>query len=99
MRIKIWLLFFICCVGHTQEIEAPKKQPANNVNQQQNTQGTTPVGRDDTSTSNQKAPVARIDQYKIVSRERDTIFLDTSLTILKEYKHNYWRRDMFGLLS
>jgi hypothetical protein len=98
MRIKIWLLFFFCCVGYTQEIEFPKKQPANNVNQQPNTPGTSPMGPGDASTSNQKAPVARIDQYKIIFRERDTIFLDTSLTILKEYKHNYWRRDMFGLL-
>lgn len=39
-----------------------------------------------------------VKDYKIITYERDTIFLDTSLTIRKEYKYNYLRRDDFELL-
>ncbi|MDC6365730.1 MULTISPECIES: putative porin [Flavobacteriaceae] len=36
--------------------------------------------------------------YKIISYARDTIFLDTTLTIQKEYKYNYIREDDFELM-
>ncbi len=39
-----------------------------------------------------------IKDYKIISYKRDTIFLDTTLTIQKEYKYNYLRRDDFELM-
>ncbi len=42
--------------------------------------------------------IATIDMYKIVSLDRDTTYVDTSLTIAKEYAVNYLRRDLFGLL-
>ena len=42
-----------------------------------------------------KAPIT---SYKIYTIERDTTLVDTSLTILDEYEHNYLRRDNFGLL-
>lgn len=42
--------------------------------------------------------VAANDQYRIISLERDTTFVDTSLTIQKEYRFNYLRKDIFGLL-
>ena len=41
---------------------------------------------------------AKIEDYKIISRQHDTIYLDTTLTIQKEYKFNYLRRDYFNLL-
>ncbi|HLF52764.1 putative porin [Flavobacterium sp.] len=44
------------------------------------------------------APKATIDQYRIITLERDTTFVDTSLTIQKEYDYNYLRKDNFGLL-
>jgi hypothetical protein len=37
--------------------------------------------------------------YKIISNTNDTILVDTTLTISKEYKMNYLRRDLFGLHS
>ncbi|WP_338376215.1 putative porin [uncultured Flavobacterium sp.] len=40
-----------------------------------------------------------IDLYKIYTLEKDTVFLDTTLTIQKEYKFNMLRKDNFGLLS
>ncbi|GAA3649296.1 putative porin [Flavivirga jejuensis] len=41
---------------------------------------------------------AKIQDYLIISRENDTTFVDTTLTIQKEYKFNYLRRDNFGLI-
>ncbi len=43
----------------------------------------------------QKAPIT---SYKIITLQRDTTFVDTSLTIKKEYDYNYLRRDYFGLM-
>ncbi|MDT0674963.1 putative porin [Autumnicola musiva] len=42
-----------------------------------------------------KAP---IQDYKIISHENDTTFVDTSLTIQKDYRFNYLRKDNFELL-
>ncbi len=39
-----------------------------------------------------------ISQYKIISFQRDTTHLDTTLGIHKEYKYNYLRKDNFELL-
>ena len=45
-----------------------------------------------------KSNKAKIDLYKIVSLEKDTIIVDTTLSIKKEYEYNYLRKDLFGLL-
>lgn len=42
--------------------------------------------------------VAKIEQYQIVTIEHDTTIVDTSLTLKSDYRHNYLRRDNFGLL-
>jgi len=42
--------------------------------------------------------VATIDMYRFISIDRDTTYLDTSLTIQREYSMNYLRRDNFGLM-
>ena len=39
-----------------------------------------------------------IRDYKIVSYSRDSTYLDTTLSIQKEYKYNYLRRDDFELM-
>ncbi|MEY8847790.1 putative porin [Psychroserpens sp. XS_ASV72] len=41
---------------------------------------------------------AKIEQYLIISSSRDTTYVDTTLSIKKEYKFNYLRRDNFGLI-
>jgi len=41
---------------------------------------------------------AKIYDYKIINRERDTVYLDTTLSIYKDYKFNYLRKDDFELL-
>lgn len=48
---------------------------------------------------NQKQPKATIDLYRLISLEKDTTYIDTSLTIQTKYKHNYLRKDLFGLLA
>ena len=45
-----------------------------------------------------KIKKAAFDQYRIVNRQKDTTYVDTSLTIKKEYEYNYLRKDIFGLL-
>lgn len=45
-----------------------------------------------------KAKVATIDMYRVITLDRDTTYIDTSLTIQKKYSHNYLRKDTFGLL-
>ena len=45
-----------------------------------------------------KKPDATIDMYRVITLERDTTYIDTSLTIQKEYSFNYLRKDTFGLL-
>lgn len=53
------------------------------------------IGKDSLTS---KQPVATIDMYRVITLERDTTYIDTSLTIQKKYSHNYLRKDLFGLL-
>ncbi len=46
----------------------------------------------------QKQKIATIDMYRVITLERDTTYIDTSLTIKKLYSFNYLRKDTFGLL-
>ena len=52
----------------------------------------------DTVKNPKKEKVATIDMYRVITLDRDTTYIDTSLTIQKEYSHNYLRKDIFGLL-
>lgn len=47
----------------------------------------------------EKAQKAPITSYKIITLDKDTTFVDTSLSIKKEYEFNHLRKDNFGLLS
>lgn len=42
---------------------------------------------------------AAVDLYKIITLDNDTTYVDTTLTIQREYKSNYLRKDTFGLLQ
>ncbi len=48
--------------------------------------------------ASKKEPELSIKDYKIISYTRDTTFLDTTLTIQKEYRYNFHRRDNFELM-
>lgn len=57
-------------------------------------------GAQGTISNNKVADFVRppIEDYKIVSIKNDTVTVDTSLTIAKDYKFNYLRKDRYGLL-
>lgn len=57
-----------------------------------------PGGRDRADASKKKDSMPPIQDYKIISVKNDTTYLDTTLTILKDYKFNYLRKDNFELL-
>lgn len=52
----------------------------------------------DRPTAPVQAPRATIDLYRIISAQRDTTYVDTSLTIQSDYRFNYLHRDNFGLM-
>lgn len=47
----------------------------------------------------EKDTIATVDMYKIITLDRDTTYVDTSLTVQNDYKVNYLRKDNFGLLQ
>jgi hypothetical protein len=52
----------------------------------------------DSLKTSENIKIATQDMYRFITLERDTTYIDTSLTIQKEYSHNYLRKDTFGLL-
>ncbi|MBP6550850.1 MAG: putative porin [Flavobacterium sp.] len=50
------------------------------------------------SIKKKKEKVATIDMYRVITLDRDTTYIDTSLTIKKLYSYNYLRKDIFGLM-
>ena len=61
----------------------------------------TPPGKNKSTLSGRPsrgAPEITIRDYKIISYQRDTTALDTSLTITKDYRYNYLRKDDFELM-
>ncbi len=62
--------------------------------------GTRTGGTQGNVSNNKVADFVRppIEDYKIISIKNDTITVDTSLTIAKDYKFNYLRKDRYGLL-
>jgi len=85
MRIS-FLVVLLCCSSllFSQEKNSKKPNLLDNL-----------IGKD---SLNPKQPVATIDMYRAITLERDTTYIDTSLTIQKKYSHNYLRKDLFGLL-
>lgn len=91
-----FVLISVACFSQTKKRYEVKPQ-GNNGNQ---TTGNVNANRKPGSTaSTVNDTVATIDMYKIISIDRDTTLVDTSLTIQREYAVNYLRRDNFGLLS
>ncbi len=54
--------------------------------------------RGDSLKKKKEVKTISINDYKIISLGRDTTFLDTTQSILKEYKYNFQRRDDFELM-
>ena len=97
---KIILAFFLFCnltIGFAQVRQGYIDKESDNQDIRLNdslNRGST----ESTSNKNIKNLDAKIGMYLIVSHENDTTIVDTTLTIHKEYKFNYLRRDNFELL-
>ena len=92
------ILFFFQCLLATSQVKMTGKK---RVSEQDQRLGDSLMGAkldrgDSRMKKNERAP---IDLYKIISFKNDTTYLDTTLTLKKEYKFNYLRKDDFGLLG
>ena len=101
MKQKI-LIFFLLSVfhfGYSQVSPRPQIQKSpNKTLGQVNSSNDSLSTRFNKNTSNEKDPKAKVQDYLIISHKRDTVHVDTTLTINKEYKFNYLRKDNFELL-
>lgn len=86
------LLFFLIITGtslFSQDAPPPKQKDSTKYNKPKAKSATDPKG---------KPYEITIKDYKIISHQRDTTHLDTTLTIQKEYQYNYLRKDNFELM-
>ena len=96
---KIILVFFLLVFFnglYAQDKGFIKDKEQNNSFQLQDSLKAT--SKESTSIKGLKNPKAKIQDYLIISHKNDTTFVDTTLTIQKEYKFNYLRKDNFGLI-
>ncbi len=88
MRISI---LFVLCLSNFVFFAQGRKPKALDLS-------SVPSNNVEVSGVNPPKKTATIDMYRFISLDQDTTYIDTSLTIQKEYSHNYLRRDTFGLL-
>lgn len=93
---KVFILFiFFGFTSYSQTLENIKESKRNKVLNDTITESSTKS----TTNKNIKKDKATIDLYKIISYKSDTTFADTTLSIKKDYKFNYLRKDNFELIS
>lgn len=92
MRAILFFLFCCCTIQSWGQIQQLQRQ--------ETFTGSGRGNQRDDSPNNRVADFVRppIEDYKIISIKSDTITVDTSLTIAKDYKFNYLRKDRYGLL-
>ncbi len=90
--IVVFIFLFFSMTMHSQKRIKKVLQTSPNID-------TTSVSRTSTS-SNKKSGKEKpsIEIYKIFTREDDSTYIDTTLSIKKDYKFNYLRKDNFGLI-
>ncbi len=101
MKKLLLTVFLLAIVTSLQAQIKPVVKKDEKVKQKTKTIDGVELGeRSDKSTSNKniKNEDVKISDYKIISHENDTTYVDTTLTIQKEYKYNYLRKDYFELL-
>ena len=96
------LLVFWSIPNFSQDFQMPKG-PSQDLNRGGNLQNSSIADSlinrfGDKSTRLNKNPEAKIQDYLIITRENDTIVVDTSLTIEKYHKINFLREDDFELI-
>jgi hypothetical protein len=94
-KILVFWLILLC----TFNMNAQKLKPLKQNLEARDVNDTTSVSRNSTSNFGLKDDKATIDLYKIISFQKDTTYLDTTLSIQKEYKYNYLRKDNFELIA
>ena len=98
LRMKHYLIYiFLLCVFGLSFAQTKTLKSVDNFNQRE--ADTSRASRQSTSNKNIKNEEAKIDQYKIISFKNDTTFVDTTLSLKKDYKFNYLRKDNFDLIS
>ena len=83
--LYLTILFFFSAVVFCQETTTQKLKKSLLKSQEQK--------------AKEKSEKAPITAYRIISLDNDTTYVDTSLTIAKEYSFNYLRKDTFGLMQ
>lgn len=88
----IILIFFLSFFTLSAQVKKkPKVKPILN--------DTTSVQKPTKQTTDTARIKLSITDYLIISEKRDTTFVDTTLSIQKEYKYNYLRKDNFNLIQ
>lgn len=94
LLICVFLFFTSITVAQTKSSQSLEKDEQAKTDQDSliNTSQNPP----DQKSSKDEKP--NIQEYLIISHENDTTYVDTTLTIQKDYKFNYLRKDNFGLV-
>ncbi|WP_047247540.1 putative porin [Maribacter thermophilus] len=94
MKYFLLLVFSFCTLTLFSQERRPPRQKTDSLSAKNNAKALPKSDAKKDSVSE-----VTIRDYKIISFARDTTFLDTTLTIQKEYKYNYLRQDDFELMS
>lgn len=104
MNKIIFTFFLICiaCVSNAQTSPKPTLSQGgkdlDNFSGDRNNDSLSRGSVKSTSNKSIKNADAKITDYLIISHKNDTTHVDTTLTIQKEYKYNYLRKDEFNLM-
>ncbi len=98
MLKKFSFIFFLLCIMVSQAQVIPKK-PIKNLRNIDNFQDQ----ESDSTVFNKEQKITlsgktHFTDYKIISHKKDTTYIDTTLTIYKDYKFNFIQKDDFELL-
>ncbi|AUC83612.1 putative porin [Lacinutrix sp. Bg11-31] len=99
MNKIIFTLFLICFVSISYAQTEPKPGRIDKTSKSfSNTKNSDSLSRGASKNTSKKKIEAKITDYLIISHKNDTTYVDTTLTIQKEYKYNYLRKDEFNLM-
>ena len=93
-NLYIFFLLFLVSVLNAQKRTLKTN---NNLGTTFEQKDTTRVFKGTRDVNGKEKPSYRL--YKIYNLEQDTTYVDTTLSIQKEYKYNYLRKDNFGLIA
>ncbi|MFC7356589.1 putative porin [Jejudonia soesokkakensis] len=96
---KTFALFLFLILGAVAFAQVPSTVKKGNEESTIITPNERRVDRNASTSVTNKSEKPPIELYKIISAARDTTYLDTTLSVQKEYKFNYLRKDNFELLT